>query len=120
MSRVFPPLDRKLQLRSDHWSAGAARVATRLGLQAKSFDLEHNFGHGQQYLSLVLVMLNIFAFLFHTVLDLCDTRYRQVRAELVARQTFFNDVQASTRYHFFADWQALIQFMATGLELNTS
>jgi hypothetical protein len=37
--RVFPPLDRKLGLRSDHWSAGAARVATRLGLQAKSFDL---------------------------------------------------------------------------------
>ncbi len=39
MSRVFPPLDQKLQLRTDHWSAGAARVATRLGLQAKSFDL---------------------------------------------------------------------------------
>ena len=39
MGRVFPPLDWKLRLRSDHWSAGAARVATRLGLQAKSFDL---------------------------------------------------------------------------------
>jgi hypothetical protein len=37
--RVFPPLDQKLRLRSDHWSAGAARVASRLGLQAKSFDL---------------------------------------------------------------------------------
>jgi hypothetical protein len=39
VSRVFPPLDQKLRLRSDHWSAGAARVATRLGLQSKSFDL---------------------------------------------------------------------------------
>jgi hypothetical protein len=39
VGRVFPPLDQKLQLRSDHWSAGAARVATRLGLQAQSFDL---------------------------------------------------------------------------------
>jgi hypothetical protein len=39
VSRVFPPLDRKLRLRSDHWSGGAARVATRLGLQGKSFDL---------------------------------------------------------------------------------
>jgi len=27
-----------LQLRTDHWSAGAARVATRQGLQTKSFD----------------------------------------------------------------------------------
>jgi hypothetical protein len=37
--RLFPPLDQKLALRSDHWSGGAARVATRLGLQAQSFDL---------------------------------------------------------------------------------
>jgi hypothetical protein len=28
-----------LQLRPDHWSEGAARVATRQGLQAKSFAL---------------------------------------------------------------------------------
>jgi hypothetical protein len=39
MGRRFFPLDKKLQLRTDHWSAGAARVATRQGLQAKSFDL---------------------------------------------------------------------------------
>jgi len=35
----FSPLDQKLALRADHWSGGAARVATRLGLQAKSFAL---------------------------------------------------------------------------------
>ena len=37
--RRFFPLDRKLKLRTDHWSEGAARVATRQGLQAKSFAL---------------------------------------------------------------------------------
>lgn len=37
--RRFFPLDCKLKLRADHWSEGAARVATRQGLQAKSFDL---------------------------------------------------------------------------------
>jgi len=37
--RRFFPLDRKLLLRADHWSEGAARVATRQGLMAKSFDL---------------------------------------------------------------------------------
>jgi len=35
--RRFFPLDHKLQLRSDHWSEGAARVATRHGLRAPSF-----------------------------------------------------------------------------------
>lgn len=37
--RRFFPLDHKLRLRDDHWSEGAARVAVRQGLQAKSFDL---------------------------------------------------------------------------------
>ena len=60
------------------------------------------------------------AFLFHTVLDLCDEEYRRVRAELAARQTFFHDVQALTRYLYFASWQALINFMFTQLELNTN
>ena len=57
---------------------------------------------------------------YHTVLDLCDTLYRLVRAELVACRTFFNDLQALTRYLFFPSWQALLQFMAAGLELDTS
>ncbi len=88
-------------------------------LKHYGYHLEHNFGHGQQYLALVLVMLNLFAFLFHTVLDLCDELYRKIRAELVARQTFFNDLQALTRYLYFANWQALMNFMYTGLELDT-
>lgn len=37
--RRFSPLNQKLRLRADHWSEGAARVATRQGLQAPSFDL---------------------------------------------------------------------------------
>jgi hypothetical protein len=89
-------------------------------LKNYGYHLEHNFGHGQQYLALVLIMLNVFAFLYHTVLDLCDTLYRQIRAELVARRTFFTDLQALTRYLFFPSWQALLQFMAAGLELDTS
>jgi len=40
--RRFFPLDHKLRLRDDHWSEGAARVAVRQGLQAKSFDLAAN------------------------------------------------------------------------------
>jgi hypothetical protein len=88
-------------------------------LKNYGYHLEHNFGHGQQYLAQTLVMLNLLAFLFHTVLELCDAQYRCVRAELAARQTFFHDVQALTRYLYFDSWQALINFMFTRLELDT-
>jgi hypothetical protein len=89
-------------------------------LKNYGYHLEHNFGHGQQYLAQVLVLLNLLAFLFHTTLDLCDAAYRRVRAELAARQTFFHDVQALTRYLYFDSWQALINFMFTRLELDTN
>lgn len=36
--RRFFPLDEKLQLREDHWSEGAARVAARHGLREPSFE----------------------------------------------------------------------------------
>lgn len=36
--RRFSPLDQKLRLRSDQFSEGAARVAARAGLEAKSFE----------------------------------------------------------------------------------
>jgi hypothetical protein len=88
-------------------------------LKNYGYHLEPNFGHGQQYLALVLSMLNLLAFLFHTTLDLCDAAYRRVRTELAARQTFFHDVQALTRYLYFDSWQALLNFMFTRLELDT-
>jgi len=87
-------------------------------LKHYGYHLEHNFGHGSQYLAMVLVMLNLLAFLCHTVLDLCDEQYRAVRFELATRQSFFNDLQALTHYLYFESWQALISFMFTGLELD--
>jgi hypothetical protein len=38
-NKHFFPLDKKLRLRPDQWSPGAARVAVRQGLQAQSFKL---------------------------------------------------------------------------------
>ena len=63
-------------------------------LKTKGYHLEHNFGHGSQHLASVLLSLNLLAFLFHTVLDLVDERYRAIRAELGKRRTFFQDVEA--------------------------
>lgn len=86
-------------------------------LKTKGYHLEHNFGHGQQYLASFLLTLNLLAFLFHTVLELVDDQYRQLRQALGARQTFFNDVRALTRYFCFDSWQHLLDFMTQQLEL---
>ena len=86
-------------------------------LKTKGYHLEHNFGHGDQYLASVLVSLNLLAFLFHTVLDLVDEQYRTIREKLVVRRTFFHDLDALLRYFEFDSWDDLLNFMAKGLEL---
>ena len=70
-------------------------------LKTKGYHLEHNYGHGKENLSEVLFSLIILSFLFHTVLELFDARYRLVRESLPNRKTFFDDVRALTRYICF-------------------
>jgi hypothetical protein len=86
-------------------------------LKTKGYHLEHNFGHGKEYLASLLLTLNLLAFLFHTVLSLVDEKYLLLRQTLSVRKTFFNDIRALTRYIFFESWEHLLDFMIDGLEL---
>ena len=87
-------------------------------LKNYGYHLEHNFGHGDEYLSMILVLLNLLAFLFHTVLDFVDEVYQRLRTHLRVRKTFFTDLQALTRYMFFPSWDQLLNFMYVQLELD--
>jgi hypothetical protein len=87
-------------------------------LKTKGYNLEHNFGHGQKYLSSLLATFNILAFLFHTLLHLTDKKYQIIRQHLPTRKTFFDDLRALTRYICFDSWDSLLTFMIQGLELE--
>lgn len=89
-------------------------------LKTKGYHLEHNFGHGNQYLSSLLLSLNLVAFLFHTVLGLVDEKYRLLRQALRKRQKFFQDMETLLQYLLFNSWDDLFSFMCKGLELDTS
>lgn len=86
-------------------------------LKTKGYHLEHNFGHGQQDLANVLATLNMLAFLIHTIQEIVEPAYIQLRRALGARKTFFNDLRALTRYMFFDTWDDLFLFMLEGLEI---
>lgn len=86
-------------------------------LKTKGYHLEHNFGHGEQFLANFLTTLNLLAFLLHTLLDLLDEHYRTLRRYLVTRKDFFNDLRALLRYMIFDGWIDLMFFMLRSLEL---
>lgn len=86
-------------------------------LKNQGYHFEHNYGHGQQHLSSVLLTLLLLAFLCHTALGLSCAIYQAVRRELGARRTFFNDLRTLTRYFYFSSWQRLLTFMYHQLDL---
>ena len=86
-------------------------------LKNHGYHFEHNYGHGQQHLSTLLLTLLLLAFLFHTALALSCVCYQAVREELVTRRTFFNDLRALTRYLYCPSWQQLLTFMYQQLEI---
>jgi hypothetical protein len=86
-------------------------------LKTKGYHLEHNFGHGEHYLSQLLMTMNLLAFLYHTVLHFIDKSYQLIRHKLPTRKTFFDDLRALTRYMYFDNWNALMRFMMNGLEI---
>ena len=89
-------------------------------LKNRGYHLEHNFGHGKQYLSALLVAFNLLAFLLHTVMLLTEHTAQQVRTALGTQQTFWTDLRTLTRYFYFQSWAQLFDFMATQLELGDS
>lgn len=85
-------------------------------LKTKGYHLEHNFGHGSEYLASILVTLNLLAFLFHTVLEFVDEKYKQARKQIGTRKRFFQDLRALTTYLVFDNWQHLFSFMLEEFE----
>jgi len=79
-------------------------------LKTKGYHFEHNFGHGKQTLSLVLLTLILLAFLFHTLLDLYCVAYQKLCA-IIRRQFFFNGIRELTQYFYVVNWDHLFTFM---------
>ena len=87
-------------------------------LKTKGYHLEHNFGHGKQHLSSLLMTMNLLAFGLHTLLEVTDQSYHLIRAQVGARRRFFQHIQALTTYCYFDSWDKLMDFMMKGLEIG--
>jgi hypothetical protein len=81
-------------------------------LKTDGYNLEHNFGHGKKTLASVLVTLNLLAFAYHTVAELCVLAWRKAMATWVARYHFFEQLRSITAYIVFADWRGLLETIA--------
>ena len=87
-------------------------------LKNHGYHIDHNFGHGHKHLATTLLALNLLAFLLHTIAQVADEVYQQIRRALGPRRTFFEDIRALMRYLVFSNWESLLRFMFIQLELE--
>ena len=87
-------------------------------LKRRGYNFAHNYGHGDQHLSAVLLSLLLLAFLCHTALDLACWTYQAIRQKLRTRRKFFDDLRSLTTYLYWRSFQHLLRFMARQLELS--
>lgn len=84
-------------------------------LKTKGYHLEHNYGHGRNHLASLLATMNILTFLFHTILEFMDERYRLLRKTSGARAAFFNEIRVLLIHLCFRSFDRLMEFMVESL-----
>jgi hypothetical protein len=77
-------------------------------LKNQGYHLEHNFGHGEKFLSETFFLLNLLAFFFHQIFERTDELYRQARARFSARKEYWNAIRAAFRYFIFTCWDEVL------------
>jgi hypothetical protein len=82
-------------------------------LKNHGYELEHNFGHGENYLAMTLAALNLLAFAWHTVLDLIEPPWRKARQAAEKRMSFFAYLATLTSFVVFPAWTDLLEALAT-------
>jgi len=71
------------------------------------YEVEHNYGHGQQTLSMVFYLLNLLAFLAHKLLEFGDRLYQQCRAG-ESRRGLWTLFRSAFYLIAFDTWEALL------------
>jgi hypothetical protein len=71
------------------------------------YELTHNYGHGQQTLSMVFYLLNLLAYVTHVILTLGDRLYQRCRTQ-ESRRELGNALRTRVNTLLVASWSHLL------------
>lgn len=81
-------------------------------LKNQGYHIEHNFGHGNNHLSMVFFILNLLAFYVHQILELTDRYYHRLRYEkFTSRMEFWNQLRCTFRILLFRSWEHMFTYL---------
>lgn len=80
-------------------------------LKNQGYQFEHNFGHGQQYLSVVFAMLMMLAFLVDQVQQLCCPLFRAVLHKFGSKRALWENLRSHFQHFVFVSMRHLYEVM---------
>jgi hypothetical protein len=72
------------------------------------YELTHNYGHGQQTLSMVFYLLNLLAFIAHMILDRGDRLYQRCLAT-TSRRELWHTLRTAMRMILVSSWSHMLR-----------
>lgn len=89
-------------------------------LKNLGYNFEHNYGHGKQYLSTILCMLMMLAFLLDQIQELCCTLYKKCRVHLRTYRSLWEHMRVLFNRFILRDWESFYLILAEEKIPNTS
>lgn len=89
-------------------------------LKNLGYNFEHNYGHGQKYLSTILCLLMLLAFLIDQVQGMACNLFQTVKKRAGSFRVLWEDTRALFKFVGLVSWECLYRFMISGKRINTS
>jgi hypothetical protein len=80
-------------------------------LKNRGYNLEHNFGHGEDHAADLFFLLNLLSLQFHTILEYCDVEYKMTFSAFPVRVAFFEALRVLIRRRYFSSWPEFLQYV---------
>jgi hypothetical protein len=85
-------------------------------LKNQGYNFEHNYGHGEQHLSVVFAILMMLAFLVDQVQQLCCALFQAVWAKLGSKRRLWERIRALFYDYAFASMRQLFEALWYGFK----
>ena len=89
-------------------------------LKNLGYNLEHNYGHGKQFLSTILCLLMLLAFLVDQIQGMACGLFQAVKKQAGSFQGLWEKLRALFEYVEWTSWESLYRFILARKRCNTS
>jgi hypothetical protein len=101
-------------------SFGPTRYETFNTLKNLGYNFEHNYGHGQKFLSTILCLLMLLAFLVDQIQGMTCALFQTVKKESGSFKSLWESLRVLFEFLEWPSWECLYEFMMARKRFNTS